>query len=343
MQQAILSATLGLSLVLAACSSGPPQGSLAAPTASTASLAVAPAAASAPAQAEPPSTRRSRLEADVARVAVERSPGSSGWRAVQALLHARLGELGLAAALETAGPAVNVVASKRGLRLPDEVVVLSAHYDHIEGCNGADDNASGVAVVLEAARALKEKPLDRTVVFAFWDLEETGLKGSAAYAERARSEGVKITQMVSLDGIGFARHEPNSQRMPAGVGTLLPEIEQQLAGNEYKANFIGAMGDPGSSQFLSLFEKAGRAAGIPAIGVPLSALTRMLLSDAARSDHASFWEAGYPAAIVSDTANFRNPNYHCFEGKDDPGTLDYAFLAAVADAVIEATEGVAAQ
>lgn len=277
------------------------------------------------------------------RVAVERPVGSAGWRAVQSLLKDRLMELGFAVSLEPVGEdrGVNVIGVKAGTKVAEETVILSAHYDHIEGCRGADDNASGVAVVLEAARTFQSRSLDRTLVLAFWDLEESGLEGSRAYADRARQEKRSIRQMISLDGVGYASQKPNSQHMPEGVGTLLPEIEQQLTANENKANFIGAMGDQDSQQFLSLFEKAGRDAGIPAIGVPLSGLARMFLSDTGRSDHASFWNAGYPAAIVSDTANFRNPNYHCYRGADDPGTLDYAFLTSVAEAVISATEGVA--
>lgn len=336
MQQVLI-----LALVLGACSSGSPGTT---PTQAEPPPLVVSAEPTAPATPDPgaeKAARRRRLEEDVERVAVERTVGSPGWLAVQSLLKDRLTELGYAVSLEPVGRGMNVIGTKTGTKASDELVILSAHYDHIEGCRGADDNASGVAVVLEAARTFQSRPLDRTLVFAFWDLEESGLEGSAAYAERAEQESRKITQMVSLDGVGFARHEPSSQRMPEGVGTILPEIERQLEGNEYKADFIGAMGDPDSEQFLSLFEKAGRAAGIPAIGVPLSTVARMLLSDAARSDHASFWDAGYPAAVVSDTANFRNPNYHCYHGADDPGTLDYAFLTGVTEAVIAATAGVA--
>lgn len=318
---------------------------VAGPVVSASSAVSAPVAVSSSVSAAgttPDSAQRARLKADVEKVAIRRAPGSPGWKTVQTLIKERLQELGYAPELEPFDPGgVNVLARKLGSKSPHEIVILSAHYDHLQGCDGADDNASGVATVLEAARFFQSKTPERTVLLAFWDREESGLEGSLFHAKEAKARGDRITQMISLDGVGFASSAPGSQRFPPGIEALLPDVHARAAKNNFKADFITAIGDSDSAETVSNMEKLGTALNQPTYGLALSVLKRLALSDAARSDHASFWLHGFPAILVTDTADFRNPRYHCGRGPDSAASLDYEFLNRVTSVVISATDAAA--
>ncbi len=287
--------------------------------------------------ARPDDAQRKRLEADVETIAIEREPGSKGWEATRKFIVDRLTSLGYAPHLETFDQTgANVLAERKGSTNAGRVI-LSAHYDHIRGCRGADDNASGVAVVLEAARQLREATPLRTLTLAFWDREEQGLEGSMFHAGEARKRGDDILVAFSLDSVGFASSAPNSQHLPSALGAIVPDVFERAKANEFRADFIAALGDVDAKTSLDTFETFGAAIDQKAFGVPLPGLARLALADAARSDHASFWLNGYSGVMVTDTANFRNPRYHCGGGPDDPNTLDYAFLNRVASVVISTT------
>ncbi len=304
---------------------------------STTALASASAAAAPPSAPLDPALVE-RLREDVRRVAVRRDPGSQGWRDVRAFISQRLTDLGYAPSHDAfAQGGVNVIATKPGASLASELVILSAHYDHVWDCAGADDNASGVAVVLEAARALLDATPNRTIMLAFWDFEEDGLVGSTSWAKKARARGDRIEMVISLDGVGYVDPRPGSQTLPTGADNLLPDVARQLKTSGYRGDFIALIADSDSDEHVEAFEGFAASRGLPHVAVGLSALTRVLLLDAARSDHASFWLMGYPGILVTDTANFRNPRYHCATGSDSPDSLDYEFLAKVAGAVIDTT------
>lgn len=312
-----------------------PATSAATASASASSAPTTPAPVVAP--TPPDDAQRERLRADVATVSVHREPGSAGWEATQKFITARLTSLGYAPQLERFdGGGVNVLAERRGSTTAGRVI-LSAHYDHIRGCRGADDNASGVAVTLEAARQLRDVTAPRTLTLAFWDREEDGLEGSMFHAGEARKRGDDILVAFSLDSVGFASTAPNSQTLPAALEAILPDVFARARANQFRADFITALGDTDAQPSLTDFEAFGATLKQPAFGVPLPGLARLALSDAARSDHASFWLNGYSGVMVTDTANFRNPRYHCGGGPDDPSTLDYAFLARVSSLMIATT------
>lgn len=284
--------------------------------------------------------QKKRLVEDVATVSVERHPGSKGWEATKKLIVDRLTTLGYTPALETFDGGVNVLGERKGSTSAPRVI-LSAHFDHIRGCRGADDNATGVAVVLEAARQLRDVVSPRTLTFAFWDREEEGLLGSMFHAREAKKRGDEILVAFSLDSVGFASSAPNSQKLPGVLEAMLPEVFARAKANEFRADFIVALGDSDAGPSLTEFEAFGTTIKQPAFGVPLPGLARLALADAARSDHASFWLNGYSGVMVTDTANFRNPRYHCGSGPDDPNTLDYDFLNRVASVVIATTRAAA--
>jgi Zn-dependent M28 family amino/carboxypeptidase len=195
-------------------------------------------------------------------------------------------------------------------------ILLGAHYDAVPGTPGADDNASAVAVLLAAARAIGQH--DEVCYIAF-DGEECGFVGSRALVKGLGQN--RLEQVHILEMVGFTSTTPNSQTNP------IPMIPTPTVGD-----FLGLVGTDRSRHVLDhVLGHAGHAT-IPVYGLylpdmPLSAM-QTTVPHAFRSDHAPFWKAGIPALMWTDTAEFRNPNYH--EPTDTPETLDYAFMTEVA-------------
>lgn len=214
----------------------------------------------------------------------------------------------------------NIVAERPGETRPDEIVVIGAHYDAVRGSPGADDNASGVAGVLELARAWQktESPA-RTVRFVLFANEErpwfrTDAMGSWHHARRARSRDEAIVVMISLEMIGYYRTDPGSQSYPAGLEWIYPERGDFIAfvGNLRSRGAVRASLEAFRMQDRHPSEGIAAPAWIPGIGL---------------SDHWAFWEEGETALMVTDTALYRNPHYH--QRSDRPDTLDYERMARV--------------
>jgi Zn-dependent M28 family amino/carboxypeptidase len=215
---------------------------------------------------------------------------------------------------------VNLVAELRGTTRPTEIVVVGAHYDTAHYTPGADDNASGVAVNLELARALFQKKHPRTIRFVFFTNEEPpwfeGVHmGSEVYARECRARGDDVVAMIALETMAFFRSEPKTQHYPWPFSALYPS----------SGSFIGFVGDVASQGLVSDAVKQFRAvATIPSEGAALPAD----IEGIDWSDHGPFWRHDYRALMVTDTAPFRNPHYH--EDTDLPGTLDVEKLTRTA-------------
>lgn len=222
---------------------------------------------------------------------------------------------------------VRIPGAERG----DEVLVVGAHYDTVRGTPGADDNASGVAVLLELARAFAGiRPQRSLRLVAFVNEEEpfsgTAAMGSLHYARQARAAGERIVGMISLEMLGYYTDAPDSQGYPPLVGHFYPE----------RGNFLAFVGNLASRDFVrETIRLVRRHARVPTEGMAAPDL----LEDIRRSDHLGFWELGYPALMVTDTANFRNPNYH--RRGDTYDTLDYATMARVTSALARGIEDLA--
>ena len=271
-------------------------------------------------------------------VAVERTPGSAAWQEVQDLCAARLGEYGFDVSLHEYATGVNVIGVLPGSDLADEQVVVSAHYDHIEGCPGADDNASGVAAALEVARIQGSKAPRRTLTVALWDQEEVGLVGSEAWAADAADRGDDITASFVYDTFAYTCHEPDCQAFPSGFDLLFPDLYEELQDRDMVGDFAGVFGDDRSHDAMAAFAEHADALGADSIllELPSDDLDNVLYHNFHRSDHAAFWGEGYPGFFITDTANYRNPYYHCAEGDDTPDTLDMPFAVAVTGATVGA-------
>ncbi|MFW6200317.1 MAG: M28 family peptidase, partial [Gemmatimonadota bacterium] len=241
-------------------------------------------------------------------------------------------------------------------------VLVGAHIDTVRGSPGADDNASGVAGVLECARLLattattattatnatdatgragptgaagtaaergSENRFRATVELAFFDLEEQQLftyrVGSRRYTERARKERVEYAGALIFEMIGYTSTEPDSQRIPLLV--RWKDIPRT-------GDFLAVVGDWKSGSLIEGFEEAAREAA-PELDVYThrTPFRGWLVWQTRLSDNASFWSDGYPALMITDTAFLRNPNYHA--PGDTAATLDYDFTAGVVDATAE--------
>ncbi|MFZ5444517.1 MAG: M28 family peptidase [Myxococcota bacterium] len=207
----------------------------------------------------------------------------------------------------------NVIAEVRGTAKPDEVVLIGAHFDAFYA--GADDNSSGVAVMLEVARLVAQRPLARTVRFVGFDHEEIGLVGSTRHVA---SSWARPKVSLVLDCVGYADATPGSQ------GSL-PGFPVPPAGD-----FLAAIGNDVSRARLEQLVAVAQGEDVPGVqaivapGEGAGPLSGNLM----RSDHAPFWLAGESAVFFTDTANFRNAHYHT--ATDTPDTLDPDFLAGVA-------------
>jgi len=224
----------------------------------------------------------------------------------------------------------NIVATRLGASQPDKRVLVIAHYDTVEDSPGADDNASSVAVVLEAARVLQGVEFERTVQLVAVNLEErqhegsldeAALFGSRALAADAEKQGWDIEGVIVLDTIAYAGKEV-VQATPDGLPIKLPEV----------GDFIGLVGNEASRGLVEALVQAIGRYQIPLPALPLVVPGNgEILPDTRRSDHAPFWDRGYRAVMVTDTANFRSPHYH--RPTDTLDTLNLPFAAEVCRAV----------
>jgi len=217
-------------------------------------------------------------------------------------------------------PVRNLEAELYGAQLPGEIIVIGAHYDTVRGSPGANDNASGIAALLEIGRLLSGQALARTVRFLAFTNEEAPFfysqeMGSRRYARRARQQGDQIVAMLSLETIGYYSDVANSQHYPSRLYQLMyPDT----------GNFIGFVGNLSSRRLVRrCLASFRRDSAFPAEGVAAPGW----MGGIHWSDHWSFWQEGYPALMVTDTALFRYPYYHA--ATDTPDRLDYQRLARV--------------
>jgi aminopeptidase YwaD len=207
------------------------------------------------------------------------------------------------------------------------LLVLAAHYDSVAHSPGADDNASGVAVLLEAARQVRPalitgRSWQVRVQWVAYDLEEWGMLGSWLHSSQLHRQGTPLWGMLALEMVGYTDCQPGSQLLPPAWEHHYPHV----------GNFLGVVANQSSQVLLDHVLRALRQ--VPDLPVEFLCLpdTGASLPVARLSDHSPFWDHGYPALMLTDTAFFRNPHYH--QPSDTPDTLDYSFLARVTEGVI---------
>ena len=223
----------------------------------------------------------------------------------------------------------NIVVTLEGESRQDESIVIGAHYDTVSGTPGADDNASAVAVLLELCRALKDYRPERTLRLIFFVLEEppafmTPAMGSYVYAMQARDRGENIVGMIGLEMVGYFNEAAGSQAFPVpGMHWLFPD----------RGNFIGVVGNVPSRE-LTLAVAESMKAGSE---LPVEHLVALpFIPGIGLSDHGSFWKMGFRAVMVTDTAFYRNPNYH--GEKDTIETLRFDKMSQLVRGMVHVVE-----
>ena len=219
----------------------------------------------------------------------------------------------------------NLEVELPGVRLPQEVIVFGAHYDSVLGTPGANDNASGIAALLEIARLMAGKKPARTLRLVAFANEEAPFfgsdeMGSQVYAKCASQRNEDIKAMVSLEMIGYYSDKQGSQRYPFPLSFFYPDT----------ANFVGFVGNLSSWRLVRQALGAFRAStAFPSEGLAAPSW----VTGVAWSDHWSFWQAGYPAIMITDTAFFRYEHYH--RPTDTPDKLDYQSMARVTKGLVD--------
>jgi len=223
----------------------------------------------------------------------------------------------------------NIIASRKGAKVPDESVIIGAHYDTAQGTPGADDNASAVAVLLEIARALKDFSPDRTLKLIFFVVEEPPIfkseqMGSYIYAREAKARNENITSMICLEMLGYYTNEKDGQTYPFPImSRVYPSTP----------NFIAIVGNLNSTILVG---KVRNSLGVGS-RIPVETLSALsFVPGVDFSDHQSFWKMGYPAIMITDTAFYRNPNYH--SDTDTIDTLDFDKMSDLLKGLIQAAK-----
>lgn len=227
----------------------------------------------------------------------------------------------------------NLEVSIAGSESARETVVVGAHYDTVAGTAGADDNATGVAALLELARMLRDSKPRKNLRFVIFVNEEppffqTSRMGSLVYAQQLRRENVRVSAMISLEMLGFYSDDPGSQKYPALMSLFYPS----------RGNFIGFVGNPESRALVRRSIRAFRAStNFPSEGIAAPAEWPGI----GWSDQWSFWQEQYPAIMITDTALFRYPYYHTT--LDTADRLDFDRMARVVEGVRRLVESLSAE
>ena len=211
-----------------------------------------------------------------------------------------------------------------------ERVIIGAHYDVCYDQPGADDNASGVAALLEIAAMLSKESstLSKRIDLVAFTLEEppnfrTPNMGSAVHAQSLMDQGVEIKVMICLEMLGYYDEAPGSQQYPLSILKWLFPGE---------GNFIAVISNFRSNRFARKIKRGiNKTSGVRAI--KLAAPSTLVGVDF--SDHLNYWGHGYKAVLITDTAFYRNNNYHL--ASDIPATLNFVKMTEVVNGIYNAS------
>ena len=211
--------------------------------------------------------------------------------------------------------------------------ILGAHYDSAPGTFRADDNISAVAILLETARLLAQSPNPpRNIRFVAYTNEEpphfmNESMGSRVHATSCRKNGDNLQGMICLESLGYYSNEPGSQELPIyGVPDETLTFARSRGIDPTVGNYIAIVGDEHSTALLARFDAAFSIDPVPTL--PL------VMPEMRLSDHLCYWDEGFPALMLTDTAMFRNPNYH--QPTDTVETLDFKAMASITENLVSA-------
>lgn len=217
----------------------------------------------------------------------------------------------------------NLLAKKSEI-FDDGAILIGAHYDSVPSTPGADDNASGVAAMLACAKALSA--FDHLpVCFVAFNREEDGLIGSTDFVENhIGKEKLRVREAYILEMVGYSSRIKGSQHAPEGLPIKVSDT----------GDFLGVIGNRISTAMVDTAMEVAKTytPDLPVTGLKIYLGLEKRLSVLRRSDHDPFWQSNIPAVMWTDTAEFRNQNYHL--PTDTPDTLDYDFLQKVARLIV---------
>lgn len=245
----------------------------------------------------------------------------------------QLKQFGLTPTLQTFEQGVNIVAKTPGNDPQAPTLLIGAHYDTVPNSPGADDNASGIAVILEVARLFGSKSTANSLEIVFFDQEEPGLLGSLAFT--IRPENIQnLRDVIILDMVGYACRVEGCQQYPPGLN-VAPLLQANGVTSPNKGEFLVIVGEAQHRDLLASFQgissRLSKPNLPPVVPLPIP-LKGLLTPDVLRSDHAPFWYQNIPAVLVTDTANLRSPYYH--QPTDTLDNLDREFLMGSAQVIV---------
>ena len=272
-----------------------------------------------------PQVNSQRLFADLEKLSFQRFTASERRRTRNYIIN-ELKKQGWESSLEQFSRGINVFAEKPGTNPEAGAILLGAHYDTVLNSPGADDNATGVAVLLEIARLFNSGETPRTLQLAFFDKEEAGLLGSRAFVNNtARLQNLR--GVIVMDMVGYACYTKGCQKTPSGF-PISPVSD--------KGDFLAVVGDTEHLPLINTFKTIEKSSKLPPVFTLPVPLKGVLTPDVLRSDHAPFWLQGIGALLVTDTANLRSSFYH--QPSDTPENIERDFFAGAAQLIVNVTK-----
>lgn len=235
---------------------------------------------------------------------------------------------------ETDKLAANIIGDKTGINDSAAVFIVCAHYDTVVGSPGADDNASGIAGIMELMRILSQYNFENTIRFIAFDMEENEAFGSRQFIKKeAGNGGPAIRGVIDYDMIGYYAAAEGTQQIPTGFDILFPEAYKQVQADKFRGDFMLLSANQHSEFIAREFIAAGRQQ-IPSLEIiPLIAEGHGEMAPAlSLGDHGSFWSNKIPAVHIGDGTVARNPNYHL--KSDLPSSINYKFMSDIIKATL---------
>ena len=231
----------------------------------------------------------------------------------------------------------NIIGRLQGLGNEEITFIIDGHFDTVNDSPGADDNGSAVAGVLEALRVLSPLHFEKSITFIGFDFEEVvgfaGTNGSFDYVQSGMLPSETVEGVLNFEMIGYFTQEANSQQIPSVFDVFFPNQSAALEADSFRGNFITNVGDTESDALVAAYDSA-IARYVPELKSIALVVTGngLLAPDLRRSDHAHFWDQDIAALMLTDGANFRNPNYHT--PFDTVGALSFTFMSQVVAASV---------
>lgn len=232
--------------------------------------------------------------------------------------------------------ASNIIGDKDGLADSAAVFIVCAHYDTVAGSPGADDNASGVAGIMELIRILSQYNFGHTIRFIAFDMEENEAYGSRQYLKIEPDNAISIIKgVIDYDMIGYYSAAEESQQIPTGFDILFPDSYKKVASDKFRGDFMLLSANEPSEFIAREFMTSGREY-VPSLEIiPLIAEGNGESAPAlSMGDHGSFWAKKIPAIHIGDGTVTRNPHYH--QNTDLPGSINYKFMGDIIRATLVA-------